>query len=150
MRDREASVLVVEDSDEDFDTVEQVARAGATRCRVERACDGDACLARLAEAGPQKPLPQLILLDLNLPGTDGRETLRELRADPRYRRVPVVVLSTTNNPRDVALCYERGANAFHVKPVHYAEHRRVVEDVFTYWLTKAVTAVDPRGDAARG
>lgn len=139
MPDQGPSILVVEDSDEDFDTVQAVARETAVRYRVERACDGDACVGRLARAGSDDPLPVLVLLDLNLPGTDGRETLRLLRADPRSRSIPIVILSTSGNPRDVTLCYEEGANAYHIKPVRYDQHRRVVEDVFSYWLTKAVT-----------
>lgn len=141
MHDHAPSILVVEDSDEDFDTVQQVAGETAVRCRVERAFDGDDCLGRLARPRSDAPLPLLILLDLNLPGTDGRETLRLLRADPRYRRIPVVIVSTSGNPRDVTLCYEGGANAYHIKPVRYDHHRRMVEDVFSYWLTKAVTPV---------
>ena len=129
-------VLVVEDSDEDFDTaVEALLRAQLPN-PVRRALSGDQCLRLLRDdAGTRALAPAFVLLDLNTPGTDGRVALAEIRADVTLRTVPVVVLSTSNNPRDVEACYRAGANAYHVKPLRYAEHLDLVEGLMIYWLT---------------
>lgn len=78
--------------------------------------------------------PALVLMDLNTPGTDGRETLAVIKADPLLRDLPVVVVTTSANPKDLAFCYHAGANAYHVKPVRYGEHVQVLVDVLGYWL----------------
>src|SRR5690606_28187333 len=76
--------------------------------------DGEELLRYLRQEGPYagRPLPALVLLDLNMPRLDGREVLRELRDDPELRRVPVVVLTTSSDPEDVALAYDLGARSY--------------------------------------
>jgi CheY-like chemotaxis protein len=140
------SILVLEDSDEDFGTVQQAARRAALPHRIARALTGEACLEML-NADPGGPaLPRLVLLDLNTPGMDGRDALREIRSDARWLTVPVIVLSTSANPRDVTLCYASGANAYHVKPLRYTEHLEILQAVFAYWLgAVALTAPTDRG-----
>lgn len=133
-----ATVLVVEDSDEDFDTLENACRKACMTNRLERAVNGEACLDLLQRRDAERLYPSLVLLDLNTPGMDGRQTLAAIRADPELRQMPVVVLSTSANPRDVAYCYAHGANAYHVKPVRYAEHLQLLADIFSYWLTVAM------------
>ena len=135
-------LLVVEDSDEDFDTVLQAAKKAGLTNEVRRATTGDECLALLRGSGGPIVRPALVLLDLNLPGTDGREALCQIRADARLRGLTVVVLSTSANPRDVNSCYRLGANAYHVKPVRHQDHLRVLLDLFAYWLTR-VTLPEP-------
>ena len=128
---RTPSVVVVEDSDEDFDTVREAVKHSGLAVELHRASSGGECL-RLLPVGAVRPA--LVLMDLNTPGTDGREALASLKADPALRSVPVVVLSTSNSPGDVAFCYAAGANAYHVKPVRYAEHLRVLSGLLGYWL----------------
>jgi CheY-like chemotaxis protein len=82
--------------------------------------------------------PSLILLDLNTPQGDGRDALRAIRQNERLRALPLVVLSTSSNPRDVEYCYAAGANAYHTKPVSYPEHLRTLRSIFDYWLTGVV------------
>lgn len=130
------TVLVVEDVDEDFDTVEEAARRSGLSFGLVRATSGDRCLDLLQRRGERTPW--LLMLDLNTPGMDGRDALAALRGDARLQGLPIVVLSTSHNPTDVALCYARGANAYHVKPVQYPQHLQVLQDIFEYWLTKAV------------
>ena len=79
-----------------------------------------------------------MLLDLNTHGDDGREALREIRSDDSLKALPLVVLSASANPRDLQFCYAQGANAYHVKPVDHAQHLRVLESIFTYWLGSVV------------
>lgn len=132
------AVMVVEDSDEDFATVVEACTIAKVGCVIRRAHSGDECLAMLrAEASRHA----FVLLDLNTPGMDGRDAVAEIRADGRLAGLPVIVLSTSDNPRDVDGCYARGANAYHVKPMKYAEHLQLVRDVLHYWLDAAVLPV---------
>jgi two-component system, response regulator len=135
---RDRYFLVVEDSDEDFETVMDVVKRLQLPHDVRRATSGDDALAQLqAAATGHRALPAFMLLDLNTPQGDGRDALKMMRSSESLRGVPVVVLSTSNNPRDVGFCYAHGANAFHVKPVQHDAHQRVLEAIFDYWLTKA-------------
>lgn len=132
-------ILVVEDSDEDFETVQDAARRGGVSHPIARATSGDECLRLLrGAAGRRDALPALVLMDLNTPGDDGREALRELRKDVSLGTLPLVVLSASANPRDLQFCYFQGANAYHVKPVDHAAHLRVLQQIFAYWLGSVV------------
>ena len=125
-------LLVVEDSNEDFDTVaEAVVRSGVA-VEVRRATTGEAALTLLRELTQQHPI--IVLMDLNTPGIDGREALAVLKTDPALKSIPVVVFSTSANPRDVGFCYAAGANAYHVKPVRYPDHLQLVIDLVNYWF----------------
>ena len=75
-----------------------------------------------------------MLLDNNLPGRNGIEFLREVRADPAHRCLPVVMFTTSTSPRDRDGCYEAGANAYHVKSVRYDECIATLRTIFGYWL----------------
>ena len=132
-------VLVVEDSDEDFETVMTAARMAGIGHEVRRAVSGDDCLLLLRGTPERPPLQAaLVLLDLNTPHGDGRYALEQMYAVARLRAIPVVVVSTSSNPRDVDFCYTFGANAYHVKPVSHAEHLEVLRSVFAYWLGSVV------------
>ncbi len=129
-------LLVVEDSDEDFDTVLEAARAASLRHEVRRATSGDECLRLLGDSERAgRANPSLVLLDLNTPRGDGRDALRSIRQNERLRTLPLVVLSTSSNPRDLEFCYATGANAYHTKPVSYPEHLKTLQEIFSYWLT---------------
>lgn len=127
-------VLVVEDSDEDFDTFQEASRQAGVANHIHRATSGDQCLRLLRGDGAAPLRPALVLMDLNIPGTDGREALAAIKADPSLHDLPVVVVTTSANPKDLAFCYRAGANAYHVKPVRYADHLQVLLDVLVYWL----------------
>jgi CheY-like chemotaxis protein len=103
--------------------------------QIRRAATGGECLQLLRASTQNKnTVPALILLDLNTPRDDGLDALREIKQDERLRAMPLVVLSTSANPRDLALCYASGANAYHVKPVNHLLHLQVLEQIFGYWL----------------
>jgi CheY-like chemotaxis protein len=129
-------VLVVEDSDEDFQTVLDAARRAALPHPIVRASSGGECLL-LLRAGP-RGRASLVLLDLNTHGDDGREALRQIRSDDNLKALPLVVLSASANPRDLQFCYAQGANAYHVKPVDHALHLQMLGSIFAYWLGSAV------------
>jgi CheY-like chemotaxis protein len=80
------------------------------------------------------PAPGLILLDLNMPRKDGREALREIKADPDLRRIPVVVLTTSKAEEDIYRTYDLGANSFITKPVSFEGLVAVMRDIGRYWI----------------
>lgn len=130
------SIIVVEDSDEDYDTLQEAAKQAGLSILFHRAVTGDECLDLLRS--PALPRPAIVLMDLNTSGTDGRETLAIIKRDTALRDVPVIVLTTSNNPRELQFCYAAGANAYHVKPVRYSEHLALLVVVFSYWLKNVI------------
>lgn len=94
----------------------------------------------LLQAG--QTLPQLVLLDLNLPGIGGRQVLEDIRADPRLKTLPVVVLSTSNSPADVAFAYSHNANAYVRKPNGFEALSAVARSIRDFW-TCAATLPSP-------
>jgi len=130
-----SSILVLEDSDEDFATVQDAARLAGVPHAIVRATTGGECVRLLRpDMQGRRAAPLLVLLDLNTPGDDGREALRVIRQDADLRTLPLVVLSTSANPRDLQYCYAEGANAYHIKPVQHAMHIRLLQQIFAYWL----------------
>ncbi len=129
-------ILVVEDSDDDFDTVLEALRRDGVANRVVRAASAEAARQLLPQAGDERPA--FVLLDQSLPGIDGSDFLRELRREPRFRTLPVVLYSSSVNPRDRAACYEAGANAYHAKSVRHDESLSTLRQIFDYWLRAVV------------
>ncbi len=129
---RPAMLVVVEDSDEDFDTVVEAVKRSGVEAEVHRATTGEAGLAVIRDVATDRPA--LVLMDLNTPGTDGREALTAIKTDPALKSIPVIVFSTSANPKDVGFCYAAGANAYHVKPVRYPDHLQLVIDLVGYWF----------------
>ncbi|TGE27764.1 response regulator [Hymenobacter metallicola] len=100
--------------------------------------DGDQALQYLQGYGkhenwPQQ-LPVFVLLDLNLPGTDGRTVLETLKRDPRLQSIPVIIFSTSTNSRDIEDCYRLGANSYLTKPIEYAALEEKTRLLVRYWL----------------
>ncbi len=87
---------------------------------------------------PGKCFPGFIMLDLNMPKKDGREVLKEIKENPLYRKIPVVVFTTTKNEHEVTRCYELGANSYVVKPVNFDELVKVIREMRNYWLSISV------------
>ncbi len=81
------------------------------------------------------PTPDLVLLDLKLPGISGHEVLAELKNDERTKRIPVVVLTSSHEEGDRAVCYDNGVNSYLVKPIDFGEFVKVVRAIGDYWLT---------------
>lgn len=135
-------VLVVEDSDEDFAAFCRALESLPMAEPVVRCRDGDDCLDYLGRTGPYTGKntirPSLILLDLNLPGTDGREVLEILDTDKIYKSIPVVVVTTSTNPQDVELCYRHGANSYLAKTQDWKRFVDTVHLLMSYWLTAVV------------
>lgn len=137
------SLLLVEDSDEDFEATARSLFKISPNLTIARCVDGDDALDYLYRRGAYlgrhgSPPPTLILLDLNLPASDGREVLAEIKGDARLARIPVVVLTTSANPRDIEACYSNGANSYLIKPVNMPAFTRMLQLLCDYWFS-AVT-----------
>ena len=132
-------VLVVEDNPPDARLIEEILRNGTVRKNVRVAVNGDEALAFLRREGPfvDAARPSLVILDLNLPGRDGREVLREIKSDPKLRCLPVVVLTTSGAPIDVQNAYDLQANAYIVKPVGLDAFTEAIQAVERFWLSSA-------------
>jgi len=129
------SIVVAEDNEEDFETFERIFNltigVPLIRCR-----DGEDLLTYLTKSrNGLVGWPSLILLDLNMPGTDGREALTRLKSDPALRSIPTIIFSTSSSPRDVNYCYNHGANGYMTKPVNYMDLERMLHSLVTYWDT---------------
>jgi len=85
----------------------------------------------------EKALPGFILLDLNMPKKDGREVLKELKQHPVFKKIPVIVFTTTKNEIEIKRCYELGANSYVVKPISFDALLKVVENIRCYWFQTA-------------
>jgi CheY-like chemotaxis protein len=84
-----------------------------------------------------KTLPGFILLDLNMPKKDGREVLKELKQHPIFKKIPVIVFTTTKNEIEIKRCYELGANSYIVKPISFDALLKVIENIRSYWFQTA-------------
>jgi CheY-like chemotaxis protein len=84
-----------------------------------------------------KDLPGFILLDLNMPKKDGREVLKELKQHPVFKKIPVIVFTTTKNEIEIKRCYELGANSYIVKPISFDALLKVIENIRSYWYQTA-------------
>jgi CheY-like chemotaxis protein len=87
--------------------------------------------------GEKNNFPEIIILDLNMPKKDGKEVLSELKQHPLFKKIPVIVYTTTKNELEVRKCYELGANTYIVKPISFDSLCRVVKSIRTYWLSTA-------------
>lgn len=125
-------ILLVEDSEDDVELTRRAFRRNNLGNTLVVARDGAEALAHLFEDGGE--LPELVLLDLQLPKIDGHEVLRRIRADERTRLLPVVVLTSSNEQRDLVESYSRGANSFIRKPVDFEQFVDAVRQLGLYWL----------------
>ena len=139
-REQALHILVIEDNPGDVRLIEEALKEGvANGHHVSRAADGIEAQKLLSREGPyaSAPVPDLILLDLNLPGIDGRELLREIKATPKLKRVPVIVLSSSKAEEDILRTYELNANAYVTKPVQVDDFLRTIRSLEEFWTTVA-------------
>jgi two-component system, response regulator len=81
------------------------------------------------------PVPKLILLDLNMPKIDGRQCLKLIKENKEFCKIPIIIFSTSNNPEDIAQCYELGANSYIIKPYSYNELVEIIDIIKKYWFS---------------
>lgn len=134
---RPTEVLLVEDDQGDVVLTREAFALNRLRNRLHVVGDGEQAMAFLRRQGPyaDTPRPDLALLDLNLPRMSGMEVLREVKADPVLRLIPVVVLTTSEAEEDIARSYRLQANAYVAKPVDFGQFIRVVRQIDNFFVT---------------
>ena len=138
-------ILLVEDNPGDARLAQEALKDCKIRNSVRLARDGVEAMAYLRGEGEfdGAPLPDLILLDLNLPRMDGREVLAQIKDDPVLKRIPVVILTTSRAEEDVLRSYNLHANCYIAKPIDLQQFLTVVRSIEDFWLT--VVKLPPRG-----
>jgi two-component system, chemotaxis family, response regulator Rcp1 len=130
-------VLLVEDNPGDVRLTKEALKEGKLLNQLTVVGDGVEALSFLRKQGiyADAPQPELILLDLNLPKKDGREVLAEIKADPKLRRIPVVVLTTSSSEEDILKIYDLHANCYITKPVDLEQFMGVVKSIEDFWVS---------------
>lgn len=142
---RRAVVLLVEDDAADAELTREALAESGRGVELHVVADGIAALAFLRHLAPHTdaPTPDLILLDLNLPGLDGRGVLAEVKQDPALHDIPIVVLSSSAAPDDVASAYALRANCYVTKPVGLTHYLSTIRSIERFWMVVA-TPPPPR------
>jgi two-component system, chemotaxis family, response regulator Rcp1 len=142
----EIEILLVEDNAGDVRLTLEALKEARVHNHMSVARDGVEALAFLRREGQYaaSPRPDLILLDLNLPRKDGREVLAEIKADPRLRSIPVVILTTSKAEEDILKTYDLHANCYITKPVDLGCFLDVVKAIEGFWLT--IVRLPPKGE----
>ena len=133
------TLLIVEDSPEDLEATLRALRKTGCEHPIVHCADGDEALDYLYRRGRfgargTAPRPALVLLDLNLPGTDGREVLTEIKSNEPLRSIPIVIFTTSGDSRDVDACYRAGANGYVQKPVGVDGLVTALQHLENFWF----------------
>jgi two-component system response regulator len=133
---RSTLILLVDDNPDDVELTVRAFRRSACASEIIALADGEAALTFLFETATTDPdrVPSVVLLDLKMPRVDGHDVLRAMRADARTKYIPVVVLSSSGEPSDIARSYELGANSFIQKPVDFDTFVDTAQQLSRYWL----------------
>ncbi|MGA3055571.1 MAG: response regulator [Candidatus Korobacteraceae bacterium] len=137
MQVQPAEILVVEDNPGDVRLMREALRESKIMNQLRAVSDGQEALAFLRKQGRYAHAirPDLILLDLNLPGKDGREVLSEIKADPDLRRIPVVVVTSSRADEDILRSYNHHANCYITKPLDLEKFVEVVQAIQNFWIS---------------
>jgi chemotaxis family two-component system response regulator Rcp1 len=146
---RKDILLLIEDNPADVDLTRDSFALANSRLTIEVAADGVEAMSYLNRENQYHDAarPRLILLDLNLPRLDGREVLREVKANEHLRRIPVIVWSSSRAGKDVSDCYDLGANCYLIKPLDLRTYQDVINSVERFWVE---TVCLPNGNGASG
>lgn len=138
-------ILLVEDNPGDADLAREALEGGKINNQLFVVTDGEAAMKFLFNLGrfEDVPRPDLILLDLNLPRKDGREVLAEIKAHSDLKRIPVVILTTSQSEEDVLKSYDLHANCYITKPIDLTQFIKVVQSIEDFWLS--IVVLPPNG-----
>lgn len=131
-------ILIVEDSEDDFEATIRAFKRANLKNPVHWASSGYEALELLENM----PRPGLILLDLNMPGLDGRKTLEMIKSNDTWRKIPVVILTTSDDERDIEGCYALGANTYVQKPVDLDGLFAAIQRLKEYWFEIAILPLE--------
>ncbi len=137
-------ILLVDDSHADVRLTIEALKEAKVRNQIHVAYDGESAMEFLRQPGQRRP--DLILLDLNLPGMDGREVLAEIKSDPELSIIPIVILTTSHAEEDILRTYRLHANCYITKPVDLGQFIRVVQSIKDFWFS--VVRLAPNGKIA--
>jgi chemotaxis family two-component system response regulator Rcp1 len=134
-----ANVLLVEDNEDDIELTLEALEDSKVCMETHVVADGISAMAFLRREGDyvDKPRPDLILLDLNLPLMDGREVLKKIKGDPNFAEIPVVVLTTSEDDKDILKAYQLHANCYISKPVDFLKFTEIIRQIEGFWLQLA-------------
>ena len=137
MGEKPKTILLVEDNKADVRLVQEALKNSSLTYEMATVRDGVAAMAYLHQEGEYANVsrPDLVILDLNLPKKDGREVLAEIKTNPLFKRIPVVVLTTSRNEDDIHQSYELNANCFITKSRNLSELFTIVRRIEEFWLT---------------
>ena len=141
---RPIQILMVEDNPDDIELTVEALKDARVANHLTAVQDGEEALSYLRGRGKyaQAVRPDLILLDLNMPRKHGRDVLREIKNDPKLKRIPVVILTTSQAEDDILHTYDLHANCYITKPVDFNQFLKVVRSIEDFWLT--VVKLPPR------
>jgi len=148
---REAEILLVEDNPDDVELTLHALRSEKLCNGIQVARDGEEaldflfCRGAYADRSFDRPV-QLVLLDLKLPKVGGLDVLRALKSDPRTRRIPVIILTSSREESDLIRSYDLGANSYAQKPVDFEEFRAAIRHLGLYWLVVNISPPPHNGD----
>jgi two-component system, chemotaxis family, response regulator Rcp1 len=128
---RPIEILLVEDSPSDANLTIRSLKSSNLTNQIHWVEDGETAMEFLR----QSPRPDLILLDLNLPGMNGCEVLQAVKADPQLHKIPIVILTTSDNQTDINFAYQMNANCYITKPVDIEQFVQAIQIISTFWLT---------------
>lgn len=142
------TVLVADDDPDDRLMIREAFEECVIGCRLCFVKDGVELMEHLRTTcdptdASSTPFPNLILLDLNMPLKDGRQTLKEIKSSPDFRAIPTVILTTSRNEDDIAACYDQGANSYIVKPASYSDLLGIADTLRQYWMEAVTLPIKP-------
>jgi len=134
--ERQRIVLMADDDEEDCFLAKTAFEASGAKASFSCVEDGMALMEYLSEGSRSSPnrLPDLLLLDLNMPRKDGRESLLEIKCEPVFRHIPIVILTTSETEKDIAFSMKAGANSFITKPASFDEWVEIMKSLAALWL----------------
>jgi two-component system, chemotaxis family, response regulator Rcp1 len=134
--ERPMQILLIEDNPADVELTELAIHENKILAKLNVASNGEEALSYLMRMGPYGAAlrPDLIMLDLNLPGLDGREVLRTVKSDPELKQIPIIILTSSESDVDVLKAYSLGANCYISKPVQYDAFSLVLRKIENFWF----------------
>jgi len=137
VKPRNIDILLVDDDPGDVELTKEGLQAAKMLVTLHVAEDGEKALKFLRKEAPytEAAQPDIVLLDLNMPKKSGLDVLREIKADPALRCIPVVILTTSEAETDIVKCYDLGANCYIAKPISFAAFTKVVAMIEEFWFT---------------
>lgn len=145
-KDRQLEILLIEDNDGDMLLTQEALQEVSFQHRLHRVKNGEEALDFLHKRGDfvQAPTPHLILLDLNLPKMDGRQLLAKIKHNEETKKIPVIVLTTSKDEKDIATVYAQHGNAYLIKPIDFGEFTEVMRSLKDFWFDRLVFPKNPR------